>query len=253
MATAEPPTGSSVSYRRQYRRCGRPRCPTCGAPGAPGHGPYWYAYWWQEGRMRSHYVGKHLPDGVAHELPTAASPAEEAPRPAGLRVRSLGAFMVWRGEDAIPAGGWGRRKVALLFKCLLSAPGYRLHREELLERLWPEADPATAARNLSSTLHRLRGLLDTGSVSSSHVRLEGDVLTLHPSPGGPVGEDWLDAVAFARAAGVALAGSDPGACRAALARYGATTCPRSLTRTGCRRAGMSCGRSIWRCWSAWPC
>ena len=22
------------------------------------HGPYWYAYWWEEGKRRSRYVGK---------------------------------------------------------------------------------------------------------------------------------------------------------------------------------------------------
>lgn len=28
------------------------------------HGPYWYAYWSEGGKTRSHYVGKHLSRGV---------------------------------------------------------------------------------------------------------------------------------------------------------------------------------------------
>jgi len=166
MASADPPAGASISYRRQYRRCGKPRCPTCGAKDAPGHGPYWYAFWRQDGRMRSRYLGKHLPAGVVAETPhtAVAPPAETMPAPVTLRVRTLGAFAVWRGSEAIPPERWRRRKVALLFKCLLSAPGYRLHREQLLEWLWPEAEPEAATRNLHSTLHRLRSL-------STHSRL----------------------------------------------------------------------------------
>jgi len=44
-----------VSYRRQLIRCGKRACSTC------PHGPYWYAFWRQDGRVRSRYVGKELP------------------------------------------------------------------------------------------------------------------------------------------------------------------------------------------------
>lgn len=44
-----------VSYRQEYVRCGKDRCRTC------PHGPYWYAYWKEEGRTRSRYIGRHLP------------------------------------------------------------------------------------------------------------------------------------------------------------------------------------------------
>jgi hypothetical protein len=37
-----------VTYSRQFRRCNKAGCPTC-ALGAPGHGPYWYAYWREHG------------------------------------------------------------------------------------------------------------------------------------------------------------------------------------------------------------
>ncbi len=47
-----------ITYRLQYIRCGRPTC-KC-AEGGQGHGPYWYAYWWQGGRTRSKYIGKQL-------------------------------------------------------------------------------------------------------------------------------------------------------------------------------------------------
>ncbi len=46
------PEQSRVTLRRQHVRCGKPTCGRC------PHGPYWYAYWWEEGRRRSRYVGK---------------------------------------------------------------------------------------------------------------------------------------------------------------------------------------------------
>jgi hypothetical protein len=54
---APSPSGpaASPSYRRQLVRCGKAGCTKC------PHGPYWYAYWREGGRVRSRYVGKELP------------------------------------------------------------------------------------------------------------------------------------------------------------------------------------------------
>ena len=45
-----------VTYRRQSVRCGKRGCTRC------PHGPYWYAYWREDGRLRSRYIGKRLPE-----------------------------------------------------------------------------------------------------------------------------------------------------------------------------------------------
>ncbi|MCI0424262.1 MAG: hypothetical protein L0Z49_13915 [Actinobacteria bacterium] len=44
-----------ISLRHQMVRCGKPSCTKC------PHGPYWYAYWTEDGRRRSRYVGR-LPE-----------------------------------------------------------------------------------------------------------------------------------------------------------------------------------------------
>lgn len=49
--------GSSVTYRQQHVRCGKESCTSC------PHGPYWYAYWREDGKQRSRYIGKELPEG----------------------------------------------------------------------------------------------------------------------------------------------------------------------------------------------
>lgn len=46
--------GSDVSLRQQMVRCGKQDCTKC------PHGPYWYAYWTEDGRRRSRYVGRLL-------------------------------------------------------------------------------------------------------------------------------------------------------------------------------------------------
>jgi hypothetical protein len=52
----EPADGRT--YRLESVRCGKKGC-KC-ADGEP-HGPYWYAYWLENGKTRSQYVGKNPP------------------------------------------------------------------------------------------------------------------------------------------------------------------------------------------------
>lgn len=46
---------SKVTYRLEEVKCGKPGCTKC------PHGPYWYAYWREGGRVRSRYVGRRRP------------------------------------------------------------------------------------------------------------------------------------------------------------------------------------------------
>ncbi|HYY45236.1 MAG TPA: hypothetical protein VE975_08640 [Actinomycetota bacterium] len=50
--------GGNVTYRLESVRCGRKGCKSC------PHGPYWYAYYREGGRLRSRYIGRDLPDEV---------------------------------------------------------------------------------------------------------------------------------------------------------------------------------------------
>ncbi len=53
--TAEQQIGS-LTFRYETVRCGKANCTRC------PHGPYWYVYWKEDGRTRSRYVGRSLPD-----------------------------------------------------------------------------------------------------------------------------------------------------------------------------------------------
>src|SRR6202165_4317602 len=53
---------NKVTYRQQFTRCGKQRCRKCKE--GTGHGPYWYAYWSENGRTISKYIGIHPPAGI---------------------------------------------------------------------------------------------------------------------------------------------------------------------------------------------
>jgi len=46
------------TYRQEWVRCGK-ACTAC------PHGPYWYAYWREDGKARSQYIGRELAVDVA--------------------------------------------------------------------------------------------------------------------------------------------------------------------------------------------
>ena len=70
-----------VIYRQQYVRCGKAHCKKC-PPHGPGHGPYWYGFYWHyRQHTKSFYAGKVLPAG-AEVLPDPAAPAAD-PRDVG--------------------------------------------------------------------------------------------------------------------------------------------------------------------------
>ncbi|MEX0789821.1 MAG: hypothetical protein WD178_03505 [Actinomycetota bacterium] len=57
-----------VSYRLEPVNCGKPGCSRC------PHGPYWYAYWREGGRVRSKYIGRELsPDELKLKAPTSTA------------------------------------------------------------------------------------------------------------------------------------------------------------------------------------
>lgn len=67
-ARAAGPELAGVSYRLETVRCGKESCRSC------PHGPYWYAYFREGGRMRSRYIGRELPEDVQAALGMSGTP-----------------------------------------------------------------------------------------------------------------------------------------------------------------------------------
>jgi ATP/maltotriose-dependent transcriptional regulator MalT/DNA-binding SARP family transcriptional activator len=75
--------------------------------------------------------------------------------PYTLRIRTLGAFAIWRGDLEVRDRDWRSSKARQLFQLLLTERGRALPRDRVLESLWPEMEPDAAANNLRVTLNRL--------------------------------------------------------------------------------------------------
>ncbi len=111
-----------------------------------------------------------------------------------LRVFLAGGFRVYVGDREVPPGAWRLRKASAAVKLLALAPGFALHRDQLLEALWPDLDPQAATNNLHQALYFARNALEParGRRARSHfLRWAGDTLRLE-APGGV----WVDVAEF---------------------------------------------------------
>jgi len=133
-----------------------------------------------------------------------------------MRIWLLGGFRVSIGPRTIEENEWRRRKAASLIKLLALAPHHRLHREQMMDLLWPELDAEAAANNLHRTLHVARHALEpqAPAADSGYLRLRGEQLELCPEV--PL---WVDVNAFEEAAATARHAREPGTYRAALDLY----------------------------------
>ena len=64
-----------------------------------------------------------------------------------VRIRLLGGFSVSVGSRTIQEGVWRLRKAAALVKLLALAPGHRLHREQIMDALWPDLGTKAASNS----------------------------------------------------------------------------------------------------------
>jgi DNA-binding SARP family transcriptional activator/DNA polymerase III delta prime subunit len=129
-----------------------------------------------------------------------------------VHITLLGRFEVTVDGVATPADAWTRRHAAGLVKLLALAPGRRLHREQVIDALWPNTSLEAALPRLHKAAHYARRGL--GGDQSSAVVLRQDLVTLLPDAAVTV-----DAVEFRRLAETALAGRSRNEGVAALRLY----------------------------------
>ena len=123
-----------------------------------------------------------------------------------LRIRLLGGFAAETNGQPVPVPAWRLRRAKTLVKLLALAPERRLHREQIVELLWPSGGGTPAG--LHQVLYTARRALGGEQVTLQEdvVALSGDSL-------------WLDVDAFERAAASARDARDPAAYREALELY----------------------------------
>src|SRR5437773_5162965 len=182
---------SKITYHQQVSYCGKQRCRKCRE--GIGHGPYWYAYSTENGRTTRTHIGKNPPPGLLVLLASPSPPDNF--EPVALRIRTLGQFQLERQSNqewqTVTDAVWQHQRVRALLACLLSSPGRKLGREQVMDVLWPEADIETASSRLDRSVYSLRQALEPAlnrPASSRLLRMERE---------GPVLADqahiWVDA------------------------------------------------------------
>jgi DNA-binding SARP family transcriptional activator/pimeloyl-ACP methyl ester carboxylesterase len=127
-----------------------------------------------------------------------------------LSVRVLGPFTVEVDGRPVPPGAWERRDASGLVKLLALRPEHRLHRERVMDLMWPELGVTEAAPRLHKAAHYARRAMGRADA----LVLRDDMVAL--LPGAPV---TVDADEFEAAALAALAQPLPGPAAAVLERF----------------------------------
>ncbi|WP_328910794.1 AAA family ATPase [Streptomyces sp. NBC_00234] len=126
------------------------------------------------------------------------SPASPPPL---LRLHLFGGFRVSRDTGPPLPDRWPRPSARVLVKMLAVAPGRRLHRDQVIESCWPDADLASAYGSLRVALHTARHTLEPELAprgSSSYLATDGAWQWLRPDT------VWIDADHAEGLAGTAL-------------------------------------------------
>ncbi|GGM12100.1 BREX system ATP-binding domain-containing protein [Dactylosporangium sucinum] len=130
-------------------------------------------------------------------------------------ISVLGRFDVRLDGHSVPAEAWHRRQAAALVKVLALAPRRQLHREQVLDALWPGLPVDAVAPRLHKAAHYARRVLGPDSLV-----LRGDTVALFPQH--PV---QVDAAIFQDLAARALDTGGAEAAGAAVDAYGGRLLP----------------------------
>lgn len=154
----------------------------------------------------------NLEDNVVHHR--HHTPRSESPTHVDIRL--LGGFSVTVDGTTTSALCWNRRSAAALVKILALVPGNRLHREKVMDMLWPDESPVDCAPKLHKAAHYARRAAGTDLA----IVLRND--EVHLFPGASM---TIDVVEFERLAKDAVATDDADLAREALAWYGGELLP----------------------------
>jgi predicted ATPase/DNA-binding SARP family transcriptional activator len=128
-------------------------------------------------------------------------------------INLLGGFAVVVDGREVGAHAWARRSAATLVKLLALRPGRQLHREQVLDLLWPDLLLEQAAPRLHKAAHYARNAVGVPST----VVLGGDVVALLPEADVVVDVERFD-----------LLSGDPSAVEEAIGLYRGDLLPEDL-------------------------
>ncbi|MCO5189823.1 MAG: transcriptional regulator [Anaerolineae bacterium] len=111
-----------------------------------------------------------------------------------LRVTSLGAFRLYFGVNELPGNVWTRQQARQLLHLFLTYRRSQIHREQIMDTLWPDLPPEDASRNFKITYNTLCKVLEPErkrNAPSAFIVREGSRYGLRPEA-----DIWFDAAEF---------------------------------------------------------
>jgi DNA-binding SARP family transcriptional activator len=157
---------------------------------------------------------------------------------APLHVRLLGGFCIERSDVGQAVSDWPRRSAKTLIKLLAVQPGHALHREQVIDVLWPKVNAESALNSLGKALHVARRALQPGlprRQDSAYLRLADGMLVLSTD------HAIVDTDQFEQLAEDALRRRELSVYEAAFAAYGGELLPEDRYESWCseRRTALA--------------
>ena len=77
-----------------------------------------------------------------------------------LHVQTLGGFRVWHQGVEVPTTAWGREKAIHLFQFFITMRRQYVHKEQIMDRLWPDLDIEKGDRDFKVALNSINRALE---------------------------------------------------------------------------------------------
>jgi DNA-binding SARP family transcriptional activator len=150
----------------------------------------------------------HLEPAPERKLELQTSPSSEF-----FSVTCLGSFRMFYQEQ--PVNGWNGQKGLLILKYLVARHDQPVPKEQLMDVLWPDADPDAARRNLHQAVYSLRQTLKHCCPELQLICFQNERYSLNPDL--PI---WFDFLEFERHAEEGRRLEKNGSLEAAIQAFG---------------------------------
>ncbi|MEM6800106.1 MAG: bacterial transcriptional activator domain-containing protein [Bacteroidota bacterium] len=113
---------------------------------------------------------------------------------ASIRVQTLGRFQLWRSSELVNTKEWGRDVSVQLFQFFVTdRHRHGLHKEQIIDRIWPDLDTKAGQQNFKVALHGVSKVLEPDRKSrteSKYIIRQGPTYQLE------LEDIWLDVEAL---------------------------------------------------------
>lgn len=89
---------------------------------------------------------------------------------AALTIYTLGGFRVIRNNQEIQPSEWGRDKAVQLFQYLVTMRHRQLHKEQIIDQLWPDLEFASGDRDFKVALNAVNKAIEPDRKPRAHPR-----------------------------------------------------------------------------------